>query len=883
MDNALVNIWAKTTKDCDTQWHPLILHMLDVAACADVILKREPESTRKRMAAVLGMEWEDTRSWLLLIIACHDLGKSCPGFQCKWTDMTGLRPTRSPNTEINHAFVSQIALTELLQQRAWPDELAEMVADAVGCHHGQRAAPTTLNHLMGDRRAIGHDDWAQSRRDLVETLMEVFKPIKIPVKQNLYGPDFMMLSGLTSFADWIGSNEDWFPFGTPEDCEDLPVWFQKRRVCADQALNAIGWGYRTPLSKEPKTFKQIFSFTPRPLQQAVTDALGDTHEPAIYLVEAPMGEGKTEAAFFAHLELQRRFGHRGLYVALPTKATGNAMFKRTLEFIRKQGTDRILDLQLLHGGTVLNDTFQGMRLSSIHDPETGGEIRAGEWFTNKKRALLSEYGVGTVDQAILPILPVRHNFVRLWGLANRFVVFDEIHAYDAYTGTLLVHLLRWLLSLGSSVMLLSATLPPNIRRQLANVVNTAMPEQEAEYPRLSVFRPGAVDQTHFEADPARRLTLCLQGIAYDLPSMYSALNEHLINGGMGLALVNTVQRAQDLYRLYPEGVPMESERHRVGKRLSDGTEVFLFHARFPADRRQKREDQVLATFGVCGNRCRRKILIATQVAEQSLDLDFDVIATDLAPIDLILQRAGRLWRHARESRQVAGPPTLFVAGLAGDEPPSFGKPLWWGKVYREDILLRTWSLLREGQRHNLVLPDEIDALVKAVYEEQVEMPDSLLERSDKALLNGEGEAVTKRGQANQAIIGFPDDASWNDPGRFVLFDEDAPGVHRTLMAKTRLGEDSVVAIPIWLEDGFNPETLPDFDQSKLWYLRAISLSNKRMVIKLKTHGVPEGWEKSALLRNCFPLLLDEQGCWTEDATVRLDNDLGLVYGTKEAE
>ncbi len=96
----------------------------------------------------------------------------------------------------------------------------------------------------------------------------------------------------------------------------------------------------------------------------------------------------------------------------------------------------------------------------IHDPETGGEVRAGEWFTNKKRALLSEYGVGTVDQAILPILPVRHNFVRLWGLANRVVVFDEIHAYDAYTGTLLVHLLRWLLSLGSSVVLLSATLPP---------------------------------------------------------------------------------------------------------------------------------------------------------------------------------------------------------------------------------------------------------------------------------------------------------------------------------------------------------------------------------------------------------------------------------------
>ena len=303
--------------------------------------------------------------------------------------------------------------------------------------------------------------------------------------------------------------------------------------------------------------------------------------------------------------------------------------------------DRKLDLQLVHGGTLLNDTFQDLHLSGIHDPETGGEIRAGEWFTSKKRALLSEYGVGTVDQAILPILPVRHNFVRLWGLANRVVLFDEIHAYDAYTGTLLVHLLRWLLALGSSVVLLSATLPPSIRRKLAGVVGACLPEQEIGYPRLTVFCPGGVEQSHFEADPERRLTLRLQGIAPDLPSMHSALEERLVNGGMGLALVNTVQRAQELYQLFPEGEPLEHEGQRVGKRLADGTEVLLFHARFPANRRQAREDVVLEIFGEGGRRNGTKILLATQVAEQSLDLDFDVIATDLAPIDLVLQRAGR--------------------------------------------------------------------------------------------------------------------------------------------------------------------------------------------------------------------------------------------------
>jgi CRISPR-associated endonuclease/helicase Cas3 len=881
MNKTLKNIWAKTGKNGDARWHPLILHMLDVAASADAILAREPEATRRRMAACLEMEWGDARLWLLLVIACHDLGKACPGFQCKWLDMTGLQPTRSPNTEINHAFVSQIALAEFLRERGWSDELAELVADAVGCHHGSRASPITLNDLEGDRRAIGKDDWKQVRQGLVEALLEVFKPVKIPTKQTLTGPDFMLLSGLTSFADWIGSNEDRFPFGTSEDCDDLEGWFKKRRVRAEQALDVIGWEPRTPLVSEVKSFEQVFKFIPRPLQQAVVDVVASMKEPAILLVEAPMGEGKTEAAYFAHMELQRRFGHRGLYVALPTKATGNAMFKRTLKFLRDQGSDRKLDLQLLHGGTLLNDTFQNLRLSGIHDSNLGGEVRAGEWFTNKKRALLSEYGVGTVDQALLPILPVRHNFVRMWGLANRVVVFDEIHAYDAYTGTLLVHLLRWLLALGSSIILLSATLPPSIRDALAKAVSGKLPEQEKAYPRLSVFCPGEeVAQKHFEADPARRLTLKLQGISSDLPNIRSALEAHLVNGGMGLALVNTVQRAQDLYRLFPDGEVLEREGQRIGKRLADGTEVYLFHARFPAERRQKREDHALETFGESGDRSGRKILIATQVAEQSLDLDFDLIATDLAPIDLVLQRAGRMWRHKRKSRPISEP-ILLVAGLADDEPPSFGKPLWWGAVYREDILLRTWIFLQAKQ--SMTLPDEIDTLVQAVYEEKVDVPESLRERLEKSLVAEDGEVIAHRGQANQAIIGFPDDASWNDPARFVLYDEDEPGVHKTLMVKTRLGEDSVVAIPLFPDDEFSSAATPDFDQAKQWYLQAVSISRKGVVKKLRALGVPEGWKKSPLLRNCFPLTLGAQGCWTEDAKVRLDDDMGLVYEPKEAE
>lgn len=880
--------WAKSTLG-DGRWHPLVLHLLDVAACADAILAREPQSARERLAAVLDMPWDAAHPWLLLLIACHDLGKGCPGFQCKWKNLSGFDTGPKPDTSVNHAFVSQVELRELLLELGWHEDAAELAADAVGCHHGERASPREIEEIEGNpfKSTLGKPEWHAARRAIFETLIAVFSPAEPPTKATLSGPDFMLLAGLTSFADWIGSNETFFPFGTPEDCDDLAGWFKKRRDHnAEEALNQTGWLPRLPLADAPRAFDAVFGFAPRPLQQAVIDALQGIDQPAILLVEAPMGEGKTEAALYAHLELQRRLGHRGLYVALPTKATGNAMFGRVLKFLRNQRCDRRLDLQLLHGGALLNDAFQQLKPGGIFDATQGGEVRASEWFTHKKRALLSEYGVGTVDQALLTILPVRHQFVRLWGLANRVVVFDEIHAYDAYTGTLLLHLLRWLLALGSSVVLLSATLPPQIRRQLAELVGQAPPEQEAPYPRLSVYQSGeAVRQHPFDADPNRRLTLRLHPVAADLASIKTALDAQLADGGYALALVNTVQRAQDLYRDYGAGEPLLAGGSPVGKRLPDDTEIYLFHARFPADARQGREDAVLKIFGppapdAPGPRSGRKILIATQVAEQSLDLDFDLIATDLAPIDLLLQRAGRLWRHARGARPVSEP-VLIVAGLLEDPPPSFGKPLWWSAVYEEKLLLTT--RFRLTNRTQITLPDEIDKLVSDVYEEKVSIPPKALARFEQAATEMDGRMIAHRQQAHQKFIGSPEFAEWNDPKRFTLFDEDEPGVHRSLIAQTRLGEDSVVVVPIFESDAFDPATTPDFAKAKDWFKRAMSLSRKAIVKCLQTQGVPEGWRQSALLRNAYPLRLDAESRWIEDTSVRLSDELGLVYENKETE
>jgi len=892
-------LWAKTDRQNESRWHPLILHMVDVAAVADVVLSREPQATKDKLAGLIGLPWEEARPWILLLIACHDLGKASPGFQLKWKPArellanTGINLPRLPDTSIHHAFVSQIALQKLLQESGWSEELSERCADAVGCHHGMRASSKVLDDLEGNRNGVDEQNWMVVWKEIFDSLCRTFKTGNPPVKSTVAGAEFMLLAGLTSFVDWIGSNEEWFPFGTILDCQDLDQWFDIRRENAIKALDALGWQPREPLIKEEIFFEKAFPRCnpPRPLQRAMVEAISKVDEPCILLLEAPMGEGKTEAAFYAHLELQRRFGHRGLYIALPTKATGNEMFTRTLKFLQAFAIGRTLDLQLVHGAAMLNEVFQNLRLNGIFDEENDGAIWAGEWFTHKKLALLSEYGVGTIDQALLPILPVRHYFMRLWGLANRVVIFDEIHAYDIYTGTLLIHAIRWLRALGSSVILLSATLPPAFRRRLAKALGTELPGIEEKYPRLTIFSENSCKQKQFEADATRRRDVVISGIDPSIESLKKTIDTQLPGNGFAGVIVNTVQRAQAFYVAFGMGEQIYSADVVVGKRLSDGTEVHLFHARYPAQARQKREDAIRAIYGKneeadgkIKSRSGRRILIATQVAEQSLDLDFDMMVTDLAPIDLVLQRAGRLWRHERSFRPTERP-LLFIAGLEGEKQGSFGKPLWWNKIYsREDILLRTWDCLKakEKRKETLHLPEEIDDLVRDVYD-AVHYPEDteILQRLENAEIKSEGDQFAHQAMAHQSIIGLPEDGSWKDASRFYLYDDDKQGVHFTLKAQTRLGEDSVMVIPIFLKDNFEPSIVPDVTTAKKWAMRAVSLSRKGVLHHLRSLGVPEGWVKVPLLHNSYPMLFDAQSVWSEDSTVSLDEELGIVYKARE--
>lgn len=899
------HLWAKTsvklTADETTSgWHPLVLHLIDVAIVAEAVLRREPERSRDMLADVLGMRWEEAEPWLLLVAACHDLGKAFPGFQgcceARLSDLKsdGLDTPKFREGFTPHGAISCGELASLLVREefgGWEKKFAKRVAEAAGCHHGARFSSTLLADVQHPLIA-GNATWNEARRKVFSCLHRLFglEEKRTPIKKRLSGAEFMRLAGWISFSDWIASDESRFPYGTVDDLDNLEAWRERRREITERALDEIGWHTRIPPVSTGTAFEKLFpGASPRPLQKIAAEQATALSVPSVILMEAPMGEGKTEAAWHAHLLLREneKLGHRGLYLALPTRATGNAMFTRVLDFLKspamRDNIRRNVDFQLLHGSSSLNSEYKNLRPGGIHENENAGTnadadggVRAGEWFTRKKRALLSEYGVGTVDQALLSILPVRHNFIRMWGLANRVVVLDEVHAYDTYTTKLIITLVEWLVELGSSVILLSATVPPAFRRKIAECLGADLPQTEETYPRMTVFTKNSpARQFHFDACEDGRRIVRVERLESDVSALYVRLTD--FPKGAALALVNTVDRAQSLYQLFPDGERIYEGTSVVGKRLADGSEIFLFHSRFPADERQRREERILKEFGKNAGRNDRKILIATQVVEQSLDLDFDFMISDLAPTDLLLQRAGRLWRHKRGDRNAAEP-ILAVSGLAGDEPPDFGKPLWWGAVYREDLLLLSWLQWRGLESEFVKLPDKIDALVTAVYEEKIPVPPTLEGRYEKAKDEAEGKILAHGSLAAMTGIGHPDEFFFLTKSGIAYDDDDVLLGGTKKSAATRLGDTSVTAVIIPHGERFDPNIPVDASAAEMLFYRALPVTRKSIIVKLREKGIPKGWQCSSLLRNAYPFILDADGCWTESPPVRLDPELGLCYG-----
>ena len=469
-------------------------------------------------------------------------------------------------------------------------------------------------------------------------------------------------------------------------------------------------------------------------------------------------------------------------------------------------------------------------------------------------------------------LNVKHHFVRLWGLSNRVVVLDEVHAYDTYTSGLIEALLRWLKAMGSSVVLMSATLPAPRRDALLRAWGVA-PETapELSYPRLLLADARGVAGGTCDSRPLPPIHL--QAVAEDIDSLVAKASELVEQGGCGALIVNTVDRAQSLY------LKLKAE-------LADAVPLLLFHARFPADQRSQQEQTVLARFGQGGERPAKALLIATQVAEQSLDIDFDFMLTDLAPVDLILQRAGRLHRHQRERPEAHRLATLYVAGLAPDALPDL-KSTAWEYVYAPYILGRTWALLSREQA--LQLPQDIDRLVQAVYDSE-DLPADLAE-ADRAFIEDEayGSHLGKRQAEGMMARNVAIDPEAEPQSAYTQknrgYEEGEEGLG--LPNYTRLGDDSVTLIPVhqvpggWSlkSDGeaFDPDQLVSNALAKQLHARQLKTSRAALVKHAQALESRRSFSEHPLLRHLKPLVLTDGCLQIGRLAVRLDDELGLVY------
>lgn len=858
-------------------------HMLDVAAVTETLLEQESPAALSGAAHNFGLDQQDLR-WLAALAGLHDFGKAIPGFQAKWSEGMQLDraqgldfPTSSCGRD-RHDLATAALLGKVLHERTAAEVgWLRHVVQAVSAHHGYHFLPAEIDQGKPLNEPV---EWCQARGEILRSYWQTLSPQGLPTRDELSLAAVNWLAGLTSAADWIASNPEWFALGE-RGFDALDDYYRNACVLARLALQQIGWcSYRPLLTRALDTDELLARIVGRPklsarhLQQTGDSLLRSVQGPALLLVEAPMGEGKTELAFLAHLRLQAANGHRGLYVALPTQATGNALFKRALTFL-EQFADGPLDVQLVHGGAVMNEDVRHLR-GIDHSP--GESLSASAWFSQRKRPLLSAYGVGTVDQALFAALNVKHHFVRLWGLSNRVVVLDEVHAYDTYTSGLIAALLRWLKALGSSVVLMSATLPRARRDELLRAWGVAAEVvPELAYPRLLLADQAGVRGKSFDA---RELTpIHLAGLDESLNALADTAADLLAGGGCGALIVNTVDRAQQLYTA-------------LRPRLGDEVALLLFHARFPADQRAECERQVLSAFGAEGERPARALLIATQVAEQSLDIDFDFMLSDLAPVDLLLQRAGRLHRHVRVRPARHAEARLWVAGLQAERLPEL-KDTAWGYVYDAYILLRTWALLRHARC--LSLPADIDHLVQAVYGDDL-LPDDLDEEACARIeIESYGEylaRVQKERRESFNIAIDPDEEpqlAYNGKPRGS---EEGEGVG--LENKTRLGAEAITLIPLEVVEGgwcvrsgepvFAPDqVLPD-PLARQLYSRQLKVSRKALVKRCKSEPLPAAFEHP-LLRNCYPLPLQQGRYAQEGLRLRLDDLLGLVYepadGAKE--
>lgn len=857
--------------------HPLLFHLIDVMVVSELLLEeRIAPALKRRMATALGLAEADAARTLSMVVACHDLGKATPSFQRMWDPaVAGLSanglpfPRRAPRSRHHGALSMQLARRELAE--LMPDWLARRLARATAAHHGEFPSDMDFTRpVLPDED--GGPAWAAARQELADQLTRIVgASTRVDAASRSDHALTVLAAGLVAVADWVGSMAEVFRYEPP----DMPIgeYEALARTRAQEALSVAGFSALSAPTQV--SFAARFGTPPWPLHEAIERLSGDLDGPAMVVIEAPMGEGKTEAALFLSEAFAIKAGQQGLFFGLPTQATANQMLGRVERFLAdRPGPPGAAQLVLTHGQALLSRHFERL-LSGVYDERTGGSVRAERWFVSRKRTLLAGTAVGTIDQALLGVLRIRHGFVRLFGLAGKVVVFDEVHAYDTYTSELILRLAEWLHALGASVIILSATLPSHRRQALLGSMGGGEIATVA-YPRVSVARNGRVEVTPIRSRrPA--LELGLDHMPDDLDAVGQRLISAIQDGGCAGWVRNTIARAQEAFQWALSA--------RTTGALPHDTQVLLLHSRFPAIERQQREAILVEWLGRGGRRPARALVIGTQVFEQSIDIDFDILATDLAPVDLVLQRAGRLHRHdGRERPATVASPRLVVAGTGVDQAPEWARR---GIVYAAFPQLRTFAALRE--RTSIRLPDEIEPLVEGVY---AEVHDGDSEQIQAAAHRQSASAEKDELLAARRLMPAPNQV--DDPFRdFVAhLEEDNPELHEALQARTRLGADGLTVVFLHEHDGqlyldaecTQPTTLTEvagMPSIRALLDRGVTISHRGLVPLLARADAPSAWRDVGLLADKRVLVLRDRECALGRFALKLDADLGLLIATEE--
>lgn len=800
IDRRALALWAKTLRGNRGvvlpvgAWHPLVCHGVDADSVAGWLWR---ELLCASVRSVLAETCDEATALrrVRVLAALHDLGKASPVFQvqdkvrAEALRLLGLDMARARGGagSLWHSTLSARFLCEELSRRGASSAASAWPALIVGGHHG--SFPSGRWYVAGSRTQRGVGPWQEVRGGLVDALLQRVES-RVEDWEPIPGlPAQMLMAGLVILADWLASNAELFPLasGVPND------YAARAEALAPGARDVLGIaGTFHPDPQIATDIDRLFATRwpdlpgdgARPFQRVVHEFAASRTGPGLMILEDSMGGGKTEAALASAELLAAVCGLNGVYIGLPTQATANQIFGRTQRWLSTFGAP--VTVTLAHGKAARQKDYRALPLYDING-DHDELVVASEWTHGSKRALLAPVAIGTVDQLLLAGVAARHVALRHLALAGKVVIVDEVHAYDAYMSAILCRVLEWLGAYLVPVILLSATVPAATRAALAAAYagEPTSPIEQGQYPRLTwVDAPGGAGSpavvTRTCPPSGQRSARCELLAENDDAAVPELVGDLVGDGGCALVIRNTVRRAQQTYRAL---------HHQFS-----ADELTLAHAAFTLADRRRWESTLEDRFGRVGKPARpeRHIVVATAVAEQSLDIDLDVLVTDLAPIDLLLQRLGRILRHTRTDRAVGFDiARMIVVGHRGVHeapPPVF--PFGSRSVYGEHLLLRTAAVLLD--RPELRLPSDIPELVDQVYSDIRLGPPAWRSAFDRAAAEWTEEHDRITRYAENVLLDRPTAESL---AAIAAHDDEQPeDGETTALSHVRLGPPSVEAL-----------------------------------------------------------------------------------------